>query len=182
MPQGYIIYIYNIPIDPPALSPVSSPTAIDEHEWNGKPQAWFLCKSAPTNPIKGATYWADGTNWNPLGLNLYNFPYPVIYQLNKYCPINAYETTWIATSTNKTLSNFDNILVNTSSAITITLPTPADGVRCTIKASNGTNNVTVNGNGQGIDWGGQNYTLAPKGCITVMYAAYYGQWVILSKA
>lgn len=157
-------------------------SSVPDHVFVGRPQANYIQDVAPSNPLKGVIYWANGGTWNPCKSDF--SPYPVIYDGTSYQQVVKRHALTLANNSNLTLKVNENAVCNTNtSAVTVTLPTsPTDGSTHTIKSLGAANAVTITGGGLNID-SASTYTL-PGGtyqAITVTYHAWSNKWLIVSK-
>ncbi len=157
-------------------------SSVPDHVFVGRPQANYIQDAAPSNPLKGVIYWANGGTWNPCKSDF--SPYPVIYDGTSYQQVVKTHALTLANNLNLTLNVNENAVCSTNtSAVTVTLPTsPPDWSTHTIKNIGGVNAVTVSGGGRNID-SASTYTL-PGGtyqAITVIFHSWSNKWLIVSK-
>ena len=157
-------------------------SAVPDHVFVGRPQANYIQDAAPSNPLKGVIYWANGGTWNPFKSDF--SPYPVIYDGTSYQQVVKPQVLTLANNANLTLKDNENAVCSTNtSAVTVTLPAaPTNGSTHTIKNLGGVNAVTVSGGARNID-SAATYTLTGgtyQG-ITVTFNSWSNKWLIVNK-
>lgn len=171
----------NVTVYPPRGG-FNAGSAVPDHVFVGRPQANYIQDAAPSNPLKGVIYWANGGTWNPCKSEF--SPYPVIYDGTSYRQVVKQKGLTLANNSNLTLKVNENAVCNTNiSAVTVTLPTsPPDGSTHTIKSLAGANAVTITGGVRSID-SASTYTLTggTYQAITVTFNEWSNKWLIVSK-
>jgi hypothetical protein len=171
----------NVTIYPPRGGFVAG-SSVPDHVFVGRPQANYIQDVAPSNPLKGVIYWANGGTWNPFKSEF--SPYPVIYDGTSYRQVVKPKELTVANNANLTLQVNENAVCNTNtSAVTVTLPSsPPNGSTHTIKNLAGANAVTISGGGRNID-SASTYTLTggTYQAITVTFDSWSNKWLIVSK-
>ena len=171
----------NVTVYPPRGG-FAAGSSVPDHVFVGRPQANYIQDVAPSNPLKGVIYWANGGTWNPFKSDF--SPYPVIYDGTSYQQVVKTNALTVANNSNLTLNVNENAVCSTNtSAVTVTLPTsPPDGSTHTIKNLGGANAVTVSGGGRNID-SAATYTLTggTYQAITVTFDNWSNRWLIVSK-
>lgn len=180
---GSTVGQYGYNVAPPSQG-LTEQTALTTHQFFGKPLAGVALSAAPSFPLKGAIYWANGSSWNPFKSDY--SPYQVVYDGTSYQQVTRPKKLTTCVNANRTLlANENAVSITDSAAVTVTLPaSPADGDTHTIKHYGGANATTVSGNGKQFEGaGGSSYTLTGGSLesITVVFSSYANRWLIVSK-
>ena len=172
--------VINCHVVPPKVGLESN--KILTHEFMGRPQANAIQTAAPSYPMQGVMYWADGILWKPFYSSFK--PYPVVWDGSAYKQVTTSKVLSVANNVNKTLTVNESVLVVSATvAVTITLPaSPSDGDTNTIKATGGANAVTVSGNGVTIEAAATRVlTAGSYEAITCTYTSYLNRWLVVGK-
>ena len=171
----------NVTVYPPRGG-FAAGSSVPDHVFVGRPQANYIQDAAPSNPLKGVIYWANGGTWNPCKSDF--SPYPVIYDGTSYLLVVKKKELTVANNLNLTLNVDESVVCSTNtSAVTVTLPTsPPNGSTHTIKSLGGANAVTISGVPRAID-SALTYTLTggTYQAITVTFDNWSNRWLIVSK-